>query len=437
MSDSETYNLTDESEKIFTVTNQKQNDYVDKVKQYLDTYYWKYDDSSISYSEKILVDDDEFKKICDASKQIDLDLSKYRGNTVIEVQTNLLYFNSEIAGNAHFYFYKDEIIGIYYNTNLNKNLIFSLKDRNIFIVENSFDKYENREITKEFKEPMNIKALKNGFCSIDVDSNNDTIVAYIEDSKVNFYKYKNSNFYYDSSLDFSSLNLLPVDVLFFKDGDKLQYGILLSNITAMDEKNEFTITESKKVVFYGENMLKLPEEIELEKTNYLSMGYDDGSIVLFQNNNMEYYKKIDTTWQKHKQITLESEVQSFIKSDIDRNGTYEYVMMDGKDIYIYNKQGDIFKTIWKTHISVENLKGDLFTADLNNDGIKEIYILDNTGTTIRYILAEKGFISDNGDIMYGEQIYPGDFDNDGIDDYIKLQMQDNVVQQLYIYKKGI
>ncbi len=54
---------------------------------------------------------------------------------------------------------------------------------------------------------------------------------------------------------------------------------------------------------------------------------------------------------------------------------------------------------------------------MNRDGVKEVYVCDMTGTTIRYILTEKGLVSSNEDIAYAQSMYPVDLNGDGLDDY--------------------
>lgn len=430
------YSLIDNSNITFAITKAQKDKYSEIIKENLDLYYWKYDENSFSYSEKVLENNEKFEEINQASQVVGLDLLKYKGSKVTEVQLTLSYFNYDVAGTAYFYFSKDKLIGTYYTVDYDNSKVFSLKDRNVFISETNFTKYEDVSVEPQFNEPTNITKLKNGFNSIDIDSSDTVTAVCIENNNVNLYKYKNNNFYIAHSLNFSSANLIPMDVSLFKDtNNKLQCMILLGSLKESGSEEKNLVMESKKVVFYGENMLESYNEILLETENYLSLGYDDNHVVLFQGKNMEYYENKNNLWEKYSQIMLKNEVQKFIKSDIDNDNIYEYIMADRQNIYIYHKQGKLLKNIWKTHISAENLQiKSLFTADLNNDEVKEIYVLDNTNTTTRYILDKKGFVSQNEDIDFGEQIYPFDFNRDGKDDYIKLQLENNIYQ-LYINSK--
>ena len=104
-------------------------------------------------------------------------------------------------------------------------------------------------------------------------------------------------------------------------------------------------------------------------------------------------------------------------TDLDGNGVKEYLMSDGMDLYLYQKNDNNFRKIWSTHLGVESLYGPITSGDLNRDGVKEVYVCDMTGTTIRYLLTEKGLRSSNEDIVYAQCIYPYDLNSDGLDDY--------------------
>ena len=108
---------------------------------------------------------------------------------------------------------------------------------------------------------------------------------------------------------------------------------------------------------------------------------------------------------------------ALVSTDLDGNGVKEYLMSDGMDLYLYQKNDNNFRKIWSTHLGVESLYGPITSGDLNGDGVKEVYVCDMTGTTIRYLLTEKGLRSSNEDIVYGQCIYPYDLNSDGLDDY--------------------
>ena len=69
---------------------------------------------------------------------------------------------------------------------------------------------------------------------------------------------------------------------------------------------------------------------------------------------------------------------------------------------------------------------------MDRDGVKEVYACDVTGTTIRYLLTEKGLQVSNEDIAYGEYFYPLDFNGDGMEDYWFVEDNINRRGRLYL-----
>ena len=64
-------------------------------------------------------------------------------------------------------------------------------------------------------------------------------------------------------------------------------------------------------------------------------------------------------------------------------------------------------------MSIDSYEKYISAADLNNDGIKEIYVYDSTGTTSKYIIGKNGLSTGNDDIDYGQRWYISDFNADG------------------------
>lgn len=410
-----------ENTTVFTISREKQSYLSEISEKYLDDYSWQYSDENIIFSSKTFEKGEHFDKIVEASAEIELDFSSYHDKKLIEVKTDLQYFNSETAGTAYFYFDEKELVGAYYSALYDENSVYSFKDRNAFLEDVTFAKYEDLTIEEEFSDVIENTTLPAGFTAIGKDSSNTTVAAVIDGYKVNFYKYGKNGFTYSRGLTFENTGLFPSDIMLFNQDNRLQFAIMLSQ-SITDELHEEPTLQSEKIIFYNEYFAKSYEDLILESKNYRTMGFAEENFILFQGHNMEIYTRENNVWKKSSKISLEGEVEEFCQSDIDSDGKIEYIMSDGKDLYIYHKDGKIMKNIWKTHISVESLMGDIFAADLNNDGVKEIYLHDITGTAIKYVLTPKGFIS-KGNYEYGEQIYPWDFNGDKRDDYMKIQAE--------------
>lgn len=72
-------------------------------------------------------------------------------------------------------------------------------------------------------------------------------------------------------------------------------------------------------------------------------------------------------------------------------------------------------------MQLNSLEGNIYAADLNGDGVKEIYLTDSLGITARYILTSQGFNIDGGGLLSGGGKYiAADFNGDGRDDYMLI-----------------
>jgi hypothetical protein len=90
--------------------------------------------------------------------------------------------------------------------------------------------------------------------------------------------------------------------------------------------------------------------------------------------------------------------------------------------------------------TVNEITNNILTADLNNDGIKEIWYLDNNGDLLSYNIVQGHFLRGDSviyrnalSILYSNAISKGDFDGDGIDD-IAVLYKINSVAPLFILK---
>ena len=83
-------------------------------------------------------------------------------------------------------------------------------------------------------------------------------------------------------------------------------------------------------------------------------------------------------------------------------------------------------------MSIDSYEKYISAADLNNDGVKEIYVYDSTGTTSKYIISKNGLSTGNDDIDYGQRWYISDFNADGKSDALVVGNSDSNTQELRI-----
>jgi hypothetical protein len=140
--------------------------------------------------------------------------------------------------------------------------------------------------------------------------------------------------------------------------------------------------------------------------------------------------------------------------DLFNDGNYETISNYNFDKYIVRKvNSDLSLTVLDTlknnqfldaaAIKMGFTKGitnNVLTADLNNDGIKEVWYLDNNGDLLSYNIVQQHFIKGDSVIyrnalssLFGNAISKGDFDGDGIED-ISVLYKINSVAPLFMLK---
>ena len=232
------------------------------------------------------------------------------------------------------------------------------------------------------------------------------------------------NFSYGNGLEATS-------AAFLTKGD-VRLAVLVSSIEESGEGDaDKTYSRAERIMLYDEN-LHVAGEIPLEGELCTAIGAEGDQLYLFVDQNMEVYEKGEENWTMVASRKLKHPVTQFHGADVDGNGTTEYLMTDGRDLYMYHQLGGSMRKIWSTHLGVENFYGPIASGDLNGDGVKEIYCCDTTATTIRYVLTAKGLQAENEDIEYGQCIYPCDFDGNGKWDYWFVKDNIDRMGQLYL-----
>ena len=426
-------NNSDSNQNLLSLSFDEKEDYKEKIYNLMYEYYWKYDDTTFEFfSSNIPSDIKENESIFQASNDIGLNLLKYSGQNCIVVTVNLQHFNGNSAGRGYYYFINDKIVGAYYTSGNAKN-VYSFNIRNIFLNSPSFIKYEtneNQSYFKEYKSALNI----DGFSDTSLNDKGVFMALSINENILNIYTYSNNKLIIYKTLNLSKYDSMPISATFIEENGILNglAVIIGKKVETYEQDVENISFDSEKVIFFDKNFNKINSEILLENNNATYIFTDDNNIGIFLDENIEYYSNINSTWTKINQFRIEHTINHIHITDLDNDNIKEYIMTDGFDMYMYRKTDNNFINIWRTHIMIPNFIGYIYSGDLNNDGVKEIYVSDITGTVIRYILTEKGLLTNNEDIEYGENIYTSDFNNDGKDDYIKVFFDEKLRQSMFI-----
>lgn len=424
----------EEEETTFTLSAKERKEYEEKIDKTLYDFYWRYDSETLLFlGGSVPNETEENQNIFEAAADCGFFLAGQEGKKAVVATVELLHFNGDKAGLAYFYFVHDTLVGAFYSGGYD-NGYYSLKNRNLFLADGKFSKFESDAPRSAFLEKRASFPV-DGFDSSGRDSKKYVLTASVENNKVSVYRFQKGLQKF-RTLYAGNNNKIVSGVSFLlpeKEGGGSTMAVLLSRLESHGEGEGHIINVvSEKLVFYDENLAKSGKEMTLDSENYTCVAVDGNNLVLADGGTLEYYEKTDGGWTEQKQYFLSHGVTQFHIADLDGDGRKEYLMTDGLDLYLYHKTKTGFTKIWSTHLAVESLTGAIYTGDLNQDGVKEVYVSDITGTTIRYVLTKKGLMSHNEDIAYGERIYALDFDRDGKDDYIGIQDIEKMYQKIYI-----
>lgn len=417
-----------EEAEIFGLTAEEQQAYTESIDTVMEEYYWEYDHGSLQFSAGIVPENrDKNERLFAASSACGYNLAGYAGKQLVQAEAMLLHYNGDTAGTLQCYFNQGQIVGIAYNGGYDKSY-YSLKERNPFQADGGFERYEEWYGMGQFVKGRGEFSAE-GISSVGRDEKGNTLAVTVQGGKAQVYRYANGlsrfrNFSYGAGLEATS-------AVFLSENDA-RLAVLLSSAEqsgAGEEGQE--VSRSEKIMLY-DSSLNQTGEILLESDLATALGAEEGKLYVFVDQNMDIYEEKEGVWERTGSRKLKHCVTQFHMTDLDGNGEKEYLMTDGMDLYVYQQAGGSFRKIWSTHLSVENFYGPIISGDLNGDSVKEIYACDMTGTTIRYILTEKGLRTANEDIDYGECIYPCDFDGKGSMDYWLVQDNINRGGQLYL-----
>ncbi len=420
-----------EEEKTFSLTAEEKQKYTETIDGVMEEFYWDYDRASLTFGGAVVPEDtEENARLFAASNDCEYNLKSKAGRDAVLAEAALLHYNGDSAGTLQCWFVGGSLSGVAYSGGYDK-AHYSLKERNPFLADGEFQKYESWTGMPVTFTEGNGEFSPEGIYSVGKDANGNTLTVSIQNGAAAVYRYAGGlsryrNFSYGSGLEAASAAFL--------DGEGVKLAVLVSSIEESGEGDgDKTYSRAERVMLYDEN-LHVAGEIPLEGELCTALGAEGKQLYLFVDQSMNVYEKGEEDWTLVASRRLKHPVTQFHAADLDGNGEVEYIMTDGMDLYLYHDTGSSMKKLWSTHLGVENFYGPITSGDLNGDGVKEVYTSDTTATTIRYILTEKGLQTENEDIDYGQCIYPCDFDGDGKTDYWRVN--DNIDRrgQLYLAK---
>lgn len=415
-----------DEEDTFSLSKSQQEKYAGIIEDELNSFYWHYDSSSLAYYEAKVPDDtDDNAQLFKASEESGFNMKSYAGKNAVCYTANLTHINSENAGLVYFYFVRNSIVGLFYSPAAYPSKYVGLNIRNVFTPYAGIKKNESdKEYLSDNYSGKKLNVLSEGFSS-QYKTENGSLFAEIASTSVNIYRYSRGNIKKYAVLSSSQLeSLRPISVSFTPDGG---VAVIVGTATEGNDEMETERIFSEKVLFFNNSFSKQNYSIDLSNGSYSCVSTAGDRLVLINDKTTEFYENNNGNYVKTASYYTNIQATDFKEADIDKDGVNEYIITDGKDLYIYRINDKSVSCIWRTNVSADCYYGYIYTGDLNDDGTDEIYICDSTGTIIRYVIGKDGLISRNEDIAYSQRIYAGDFDNDGRDDYIFFDGENNTL----------
>ena len=423
-----------EEETRFTLSAQEQEAYGGQVDRVLDEFYWSYDRDSLSFYGGTVPTAAEETFL--ASEACEYALRQYAGSDAVIGQATLLHYNGDVAGNLEVTFLNDTLVGICYYGGYD-NQVYSLLERNPYLADGGFEAYENWTVTGSNYREARASIPAEGFVTF-YNGKPKTYGASIVEGKVKVYHLSGTiPSVYTTLTGGGGYEAMSASFM-ERNGSFLLavlYGEMPEEAFEMPED-----AQPAKIVWYNTKFQEV-NETALGDAAFSAICAEGDELLVFSQNAVEVYTEGADGWSSTRGHYLRHRVRQCHITDLDGNGVKEYLMTDGLDLYVYQHGADGqtdmgFQQIWSTHLGVESLYGALYSGDLNQDGVKEIYVCDATGTTIRYILTEKGIRSSNEDIDYGQAIYPADWNQDGVDDYCMIAPAGTGMESKFYLSQG-
>lgn len=401
--------------------------YKEEIESILTQRMWNYNTEDIVYTSDTVANSEnkDFDFIVKASHDLGLEPEKAEGKEGVTAQVPLLNMDRSSAGTAYIQFVKDKPVCGYYVYNEGS---YSLKNKYPFEVPNAFKVTEDTQ-----RESVLLKEKLDNYIDDYCDIYNGKI-ATIDREYIKLYTF-DKGFKLIDSITYN--NYMPMDVAVCHNFNAILLGTVAHTITnecsfEVGDDEESYILKSDSIHFVNDSGDAVLPALNLDLSTYTSIDFDNDKLILGRNKGIDVYKLENGQWIKEVRHSLNHFVSKLVIDDIDNDGVNEYVVADGVNLYIY-RPGNMLELLWCTNYDLGLLSGQIYVGDINNDGVKEIYSSDINNISYRYVLIDGGFalMDNNIDTQELSKHIIGDFDNDGICDYICIGNDEG-----YIYKSS-
>lgn len=394
----------------FTLSGDEKKTYTAQVQSVLLDHYWKYSTSTLQYAAGRVPED---PAVWDASARSGYPLEDAAGKNCIVATVELLHFSEETAGVCTFYFSGENLLGVYYAAEGAAYPAYALTDRNLYQKDAVPTALESEAPYTNFAS-YPLSGSLGGFAALTARPEGGALLCMFGDGTITLYQVQGTSVSRTASLSTGSNQ--PISAAFLPNGE---LAVLFGTYEQVSEGDPGRIL-SDHVAFYDTALQESSPSFALDAEDYNCIAVDGNAVVLASGKTLKYYEKTTNGLELTYRQFLGHAVTDFLATDLTGDGVFEYFMLSGLDAYLYHKDGERFLPIWRTHINAPYFCGPVTAGDGNGDGVQELYLMDTSGTAIRYTLGTYGLLSRNEDIDYGEQLIAADYNGDGKTDFLQI-----------------
>jgi hypothetical protein len=418
---------------VFSLTDEQTTAYKADIADILSKDSWGYNPDTITFTQSELpAKDDSIYTLLDTfTSDGCLKASTSAGKPAVLATVPLQHINGNNVGTAYFYFLSDEPVCSYYMYN---NKYYVLNSKNPFELSDVLTTYENTDRFAAFTYDTPSTTTKASFTS--AYAINKGIIATVADDNTARYYDGANKFKLTAKNDFTGRGLFPLDITLGDDFGTILLGESIDVQQSENENEDSDIindppSKSVSIAITDSNGKAIGKEIPTTVSSFSSLTQVGNSLFLARDKSIDEFTYDNNTLTKVKTYMLDHYVSQIRTADIDGNGTVEFIVSDGTNIYIYEKNST-FNLVWRSNSYLSSISGNIYVGDLNNDGVKELYVTDSLGVTARYVLTAQGFKINGGGVMSGDDknYIIADFNNDNLCDYMVVE-DDAKNAQLY------
>lgn len=379
--------------------------------------YWQYEKESQTYTLTEFKKDDLPQSAQEAVERGGYTLPK-EGTDCLLVTAALTHYNETAAGTAQIYLSEDgtSVLAAYYAPAEGAYAACTLAERNLYLEETFPQKTETDGVGSFRSLPANLHGRS-------VAAVQGGRICLLEGGEVLLYTLTEAGFVQTAA--HTPKTDSPMSAAFLADGT---LAVLFGAPTNAGQEGSRVV--STEVRFFDETLKETKAPFSLDGADCSLVASHGEEMLLYGGTTLRTFVPEGEGFTQKLRRSLGHTAKALTVCDMDGDGEDEYFITDGGDCCLYRRQETGFVLLWRTHLGTDWYNGPLSAGDTNGDGAAEVYLCDDNATAIRYVLGERGIVSQNEDITRGDARFAADFNGDGRTDYLQMDSEDNTTLYL-------